>query len=45
MTTPPNDMTESELLGKMEKFHIGTDASMAVHVKNVIERAYVEVEN
>lgn len=44
MTSPPGAMTESELLGKMEGFHIGTDASMAVHVKNIIDREYVKVD-
>lgn len=45
MTSPPAEMTESELLELMESFHIGTDASMAVHVKNIIDREYVKVED
>ena len=42
-TSPPSNMTESELLEYMEKYHIGTDASMAVHVKNIVDRDYVTV--
>lgn len=43
-TQPPSHVTESELLSLMERYHIGTDASMATHIKNVIERGYVQVE-
>lgn len=44
LTEPPAKMTETELLGLMEKYHIGTDASMATHISNVIDRQYVNVE-
>jgi DNA topoisomerase-3 len=43
-TAPPGKITESELLGLMEKYHIGTDASMATHINNIIRRSYVAVE-
>ena len=43
-TKPPSFMTESELIEKMEKYQIGTDASMAIHIKNIITREYVFVE-
>mmetsp|Transcript_50103 Transcript_50103/g.119228 ORF Transcript_50103/g.119228 Transcript_50103/m.119228 type:complete len:1075 (-) Transcript_50103:35-3259(-) len=44
LTKPPRHITESELLGLMEKHQIGTDASMATHVSNVQKRLYVEVD-
>jgi len=28
----------------MDKFKIGTDASMATHINNICERSYVQVE-
>lgn len=44
MTSAPEHLTESELIGLMEKNGIGTDASMATHINNIIERGYVKVE-
>jgi hypothetical protein len=40
-TPPPLPLTESDLLSLMESHGIGTDASMATHVSNVIRRGYV----
>lgn len=44
LTRPPGLITESELLGMMEKSQIGTDASMATHVNNIIERGYATLD-
>ena len=38
-------LTEAELIEEMEKNHIGTDASMSVHIENIVKRGYVEVDD
>ena len=41
LTRPPKFLQEHELIRLMDENRIGTDASMAVHVTNVVDRGYV----
>ena len=40
-TRPPRFVQEHELIRLMDENRIGTDASMAVHVSNIVDRGYV----
>ena len=44
-TSAPNPLTEAELIAEMEAHSIGTDATIAEHIKKVLERSYVEKRN
>ena len=42
VTEPPGKMQEFELIKEMEKFHIGTDASMSKHIQTLQDRGFVK---
>lgn len=41
-TQPPPLLQESDLISLMDHHHIGTDATIAEHIKKVLDRGYVE---
>ncbi|CEF61010.1 DNA topoisomerase 3-beta [Strongyloides ratti] len=43
-TKPLTHLTESELISFMEQNQIGTDASIAGHISNIIKRKFVTIE-
>lgn len=41
-TQPPPLLSEADLISLMDHHHIGTDATIAEHIKKVLDREYVE---
>jgi len=44
-TSPPNLLTEADLIALMEKHGIGTDATHAEHIEKIKSRMYVGLQN
>ncbi|XP_045514504.1 DNA topoisomerase 3-alpha isoform X5 [Pieris brassicae] len=44
-TSPPNLLTEADLIELMEKDGIGTDATHAIHIEAIKKRSYVKLDD
>jgi len=44
-TSPPNLLSEADLIAKMDATGIGTDATIHEHIKTVLERSYAVKQN
>ncbi|PAV79874.1 hypothetical protein WR25_22319 [Diploscapter pachys] len=44
-TSPPDLLTEADLIALMDKYGIGTDATHAEHIEKIKDREYVAVQN
>ena len=42
-TSPPNLLSETDLIGLMDKYGIGTDATHAEHIEKIQTRNYVSL--
>ncbi len=45
ITKPPEKLTEGDLLSAMDRYGIGTDATVADHIKKQLDRGYALKDN
>lgn len=43
VTSPPEYLSEADLISLMEKHGIGTDASIPSHIKNIVDRRFARI--